>query len=67
MSKIKLYFKEILLFVFFILLVILEVYLIQLNLLYIALVDGIIAFLLGIYLLRLIIKKILKKTLLIKQ
>ena len=67
MSKIKLYFKEILLFVFFILLVILEVYLIQLNLLYIALVDGIIAFLLGKYLLRLIIKKILKKTPLIKQ
>ena len=67
MSKIKLSFKEILLFVFFILLVILEVYLIQLNLLYIALVDGIIAFLLGIYLLRLIIKKILKKTPLIKQ
>ena len=67
MSKIKLSFKEILLFGFFILLVILEVYLIQLNLLYIALVDGVIAFLLGLYLLRLIIKKILKKTPLIKQ
>lgn len=66
MNKIKLSFKEIQLFGFFILLVILELYLIQLNLLYIALVDGFIAFLLGIYLLRLIIKKILKKTPLIK-
>jgi hypothetical protein len=58
MIKIRLFIKEIILIIFFIILVIIEGYLIQFNLLYIALFDGLIAFLLGLYLLRVIIKKI---------
>jgi len=49
---------EIVLIFFFILLVFIEYYLISLGLIYIALFDGIIAFLIGIYTLKLVIKKI---------
>ena len=58
MIKINLIFKEIILLIFFILIVIFEFYLIQLNLLYAALIDGIIAFIIGLYLMRSLTKKI---------
>jgi len=49
---------EIMLIIFFILLVFIEYYLILLGFIYIALFDGIIAFLIGIYTLKIVIKKI---------
>ncbi len=58
MSKINLFFKEIILMIIFILIVIFESYLIQLNLLYAALLAGFISFILGLYLIRSLSKKI---------
>jgi divalent metal cation (Fe/Co/Zn/Cd) transporter len=58
MVKINSFFKEIILMIIFILIVIFEFYLIQLNQLYAALIDGIIAFIIGLYLMRSLIKKI---------
>lgn len=57
MIKFKLLFKEIIVLFLFILLVFLEAYLIKINLSYIALFDGIFAFILGIYLLKSLMKK----------
>jgi hypothetical protein len=58
MIKINLFFKEIILIIIFILIVIFEFYLIQLNLLYAALLAGFIAYILGLYLIRSLSKKI---------
>ena len=53
----KLLFKEVIVLFLFILFVFLEAYLIKINLLYIALFDGIFAFILGVYLLKSLMKK----------
>jgi hypothetical protein len=58
MFKINSFLKEIILLIIFILIVIFESYLIQLNLLYLALIDGIIAFIIGLYLMRSLTRKI---------
>lgn len=60
MSKVHLFFKEIILLIIFILIVIFEFYLIQINLFYAALLDGVIAFILGLYLMRSLFKKIIR-------
>ncbi len=53
----KLLFKEVIVLFLFILLVFLEAYLIKINLLYIALFDGIFSFILGIHLFKSLMKK----------
>ena len=58
MIKFDLFLKEIILILIFITIVYLEFYLISIDLLFYALIDGIIAFFIGIYILKSLIKKI---------
>jgi hypothetical protein len=58
MIKYNLFLKEIILLLIFISIVYIEFYLINIDLIYYALLDGIIAFFIGIYILKSFIKKI---------
>lgn len=58
MAKLRLFYKEFILIIIFILLIILEFYLINIDELYIALIAGIFAFIFGILLLRFLTKKL---------
>ena len=58
MIKLRLFYKELILIIIFVLLVILEFYLINISELYIALIVGLFAFISGIFLLRFLTKKL---------
>jgi hypothetical protein len=56
MIKFSFSYREIIILIIFILLIYIEYYLIKLNYLYIALIDGIIAFIFGLFVLKSLIK-----------